>query len=829
MLGSHHVEVGMLSATRYTRPVGLLVVIAVCLGGLSTANAQITRDDFVTGLAAEAWERWQIAMTAILARDAEAAETAFGQLLEAEPSAFRIALMAERTVMRTGQGGAVLLLEQDAESNALQANGQRVTELLEVGREQMNQADDGWYFAAIGRFDVANANFQALLASDPDPVALLEFADRARKRLEILDKLTVHPVIGESAREMLKLLARGELMIKADPTRIKKNLAGLGGPPRAYENSLARLKDSGEYAIPFLVQFLRDAEKKHLNQAILRCLPQIDRPALNPLVMSFRMTDHATKRYLLRAAGKIGYTQAVPYLLQLRESPDTPPEVGTEVEAALAGLAARGVHIDPELSAAESFYRLAEAYYDDDDALAADPRLDSANVWYWRDDLLQNVEVPTPVFNEIMCMRCCEEALLLDSDFKPALALWLAANFRREAQLPEGELDRTRPADYPIAAYFAQSAGAEYCMTALARGVDDGDPAVALGAIEALRKTGGPASVVGDEAGRQPLAEALSFPDRMVRIRAALALGRALPTQVFHNYQNLMPVLSEALMLHGGARNALVVDPDEATGNLVAGALRAEGYEVLSDAELFHGLDKVRRELPGIDVICLASDVKEPALSEALSQLRSEFRFAATPTIIISKPADRQLVRDLVRADHRLGAIVAGEDVERIKTVIAKVSRAVGAKPIDADSGVALALEAAEVLRLLALTNNSLFDVQDAEPALIVALATTDDKLRITVAHVLGHLGTSTAQEAIAGITLDENEPQEMRVSMFEALAQAAKRRGNYLGPDSVQRIIAIAESEQNMVIREAASQTLGALSLPGNPASVIIRNQYGG
>ena len=31
---------------------------------------------------------------------------------------------------------------------------------------------------------------------------------------------------------------------------------------------------------------------------------------------------------------------------------------------------------------------------------------------------------------------------------------------------------------------------------------------------------------------------------------------------------------------------------------------------------------------------------------------------------------------------------------------------------------------------------------------------------------------------------------------MFEALAEAAKRRGNCLGPDSVQRVIAIAESE---------------------------------
>jgi HEAT repeat protein len=364
---------------------------------------------------------------------------------------------------------------------------------------------------------------------------------------------------------------------------------------------------------------------------------------------------------------------------------------------------------------------------------------------------------------------------------------------------------------------------------ALAHAVDDGDPAVALGAIEALRKTGGPASVVGDAAGRQPLAEALAFPDRMVRVRAALALARARPTTTFHNHQNLMPVLSEALMLHGGARNALVADPDDTTSNLVATALRAEGYEVLTDASLFSGLDKVRRELPGIELICLASDMKEPPLTEALAHLRSEFRFANTPTLIMSKPGEREVVRDLVRADHRLAEIVPGDDLERIKAAVAAVSRAVGVTPIDPEMGVRLALETAEVLRLLALTDNPLFNVQDVEPALIAALATTDEKLRVALAQVLGFLPTTSAQEAIAGIALDENEPQEMRVSMFEALAEAAKARGNHLGSQSVQRIIAIAESEANMVIREAASQTLGALNLSGNPASVIIRNQYGG
>jgi HEAT repeat protein len=140
-----------------------------------------------------------------------------------------------------------------------------------------------------------------------------------------------------------------------------------------------------------------------------------------------------------------------------------------------------------------------------------------------------------------------------------------------------------------------------------------------------------------------------------------------------------------------------------------------------------------------------------------------------------------------------------------------------------------LALESALVLGLLAVTNNSLFDVQDAETALIATLATDDVTLRRTVAQVLGHLGTTAAQEAIAGIALDTTEAEDMRVAMFAALAEAAKHRGNHLPDEVVQELITIAESDENMVIRTAASQTLGALNLPGNPASVIIRNQYGG
>ncbi|MBU0641426.1 MAG: hypothetical protein KKB50_21405 [Planctomycetes bacterium] len=820
----------MVSRARPRRYTGVFLAAVLGLFGTSFVAAQTSPGGFVTGAAAHAWDLWQAAMTAILAHDGEAAETAFEGLVQANPSPFRVALLAERTITRTSEGGAVLLFEQDHESGKLTPNAQRIAELLDAGREQMNQADDGWYFTAIGRFDVANANFRALLDSEPDPVALLEFADRLRKRQEVLLRVADNPVMGPAVREIMKLLETGELLIKADPTRIKEHIERLGGPPRAFENAVQRLKDSGEYAIPFIIQILRDPAKKELTQPVLRCLPQIDRPALNPLVMTLRMSDHSTKRYAITALGQIGYGQPVPYLLQLNENPETPEEVRNVVVAALDALRARGIKSAPDLTAAEAFFHLAEAYYEDQESLAADPRLDMANVWYWRDDLLQNIKVPTAIFNEIMCMRCCEEALLLDPNMEPALALWLAADFRREAQLEAGAIDNTRREVYPSAAYFAQAAGAEYCLLALTRAVEDGDPAVALGMIEALQKTAGAASlVVQDADGRMPLAEALSFPDRMVRIRAALALGHAKPVEPFHNYHNLMPVLSEALMLHAGARNALVVDPDETTANPIAAALRAEGYTVLIESELFAGLQHVRSELPGLDVIFIASDIPDPGLVSGLKQLRREFQFAATPTIIIIKPADQQVVRDQVRADHRLEALVPTDDPEEIRTTIARVARAVGAQPITADVGASLAQEAAEVLEMLSVTNNPLFSVADAEAALLVALGTPDARLRLTVGRTLGYLGSAAAQQALGDIALDTDEEQDMRVAMFALLADAAKRRGTHLGDEWIQRIITIAENDENMVIRTAASQTLGALNLPGNPASKIIRNQYGG
>lgn len=812
----------------------ILVVTVVIAPASRPATAQVAPGEFVTGNAALAWEHWNNAMRAILDQDAGTAEFLFGELLRTDASPLRVALLAQRTQRTNTNAGGILLFEQDGAAESLGENGQRVYELLEAGKELYNQANDGFYFAVVGRFDIARANFRALVDSNPDPVALLEFADAVPQRRRVLVQLADHPLLGEVIADVTDLLQRGEELIKSDPVRIKQQIERLGGPPRGFENAVAALRDSGEYAIPFLIEALRDPGQNELTRPILRALPQIDRGAMNPLVMALQVPDQDVKLYAIQALGRIGYWQAVPYLLKLRDDPNASAAVSSACEEALAALAERGIRVEPGLTAAEAFYRLANAYYDDQSSLAADPTLAEANVWYWREGILQNVKVPTAIFNEVMCMRACEEALLLNEQLRPALALWIAANFRREAQLGRDQVDNTRPDGFSDGLYYAEAAGPDYCLMALDRAVRDGDPAVALGTIDALQRTAGTASITRGAGGRQPLAEALLFPNQMVRVRAALALARANPRVEFVGYQNLMPVLAETLLLSNGGANALVIDPDAESANTSAASLRLLGFEALTDSSLLSAIQKARNDLPGVDLILLASDVAEPTLDDALRMLRNEFRYASVPVIVVTKRGDFDRVERLTSTDPTVGMVVNAPPPERLERMLPALNQATGVQPITPELGISLASQATSVLQLLAISNNPLFRIMEVEDALLRAMDADDVLLRRSVADTLAFVSSVAAQRKLAQVALNDGEDAGMRIAAFAALADAARRNGNLLagavdGAELIRAIVDLAQNAADADLRAAAAGAMGALNLPGDPASDIIRNLHAG
>jgi hypothetical protein len=110
---------------------------------------------------------------------------------------------------------------------------------------------------------------------------------------------------------------------------------------------------------------------------------------------------------------------------------------------------------------AEYFYQLAEKYYAGEESVRPDSRYESANVWYWQEGLgLTYKEVPSAIFLDIYAMRSARQALEADSNYAPAVSLWLAADLRKESRLTSESADPTLVPGQQSADAYSRAAGA---------------------------------------------------------------------------------------------------------------------------------------------------------------------------------------------------------------------------------------------------------------------------------------------------------------------------------------------------------------------------------
>ena len=699
---------------------------------------------------------------------------------------------------------------------------------------------DFLHYARLGQFGAADAHAKALLAHpDLDAVELMELANKNRASVDTLLIIIKHSSISESASRVLELIEKGEFLRRQDVERIQTNIEKLAGNPQQEASAIRHLVDGGEYSIPLLVKALLDPGQSALWPRIISAMPKIGKPAVNPLVAALAVDNHDVRQNLIRALGEIGYPFAVPYLRKVIGDGTAFAETKTAAAAAIARIESL-IGRDVPGSAEELFYQFAERFYEDDETVRADPRLDEANVWYWDSagQTLTPVVVPRRIFGPVMAMRCCQEALQLRNDYQDAIALWLSANIRRESRLgfnvengdpaEAGEVDRTRPAVFPRALYFTQAAGPRYAHLVLNRAVRERDAAVALGAIEALRITAGESSLIGSEDYKQPLAQCLRFPDQVVRMKAALALGAALPKSQFADSQFVVPVLAGTLT-QSGRQQLIVVDANQGNANRVMGALRGGDRDVIAETGFYKAMDRARTEFQMVSGVFLSTDLTEPGLAVALEKLRSEFTYTKTPVVVLTKPRQTVMAEDLARADSLVEIVDAAAADAALEAALERARGRAGHAPLSGEMALDLALRAADTLRRIAVDGRTVYDASMAMPSLISALSASDERLQITAALVLALTPLPAAQRAIAHVALDSNNSKSLRVAAFGSLAESAKNNGNLLEEGQVSALVTIAKEDADLTIRTAASQTIGAVNLSNNKASEIIRTYYGG
>ena len=692
-------------------------------------------------------------------------------------------------------------------------------------RDLKSLADDFLHYSRVNNTELAKANGEAILASGAKPEDVLkafEAAAGGSGYRDVLVQVQRRTDLKDVADKLLSTVDNGYRAMARDPRRIREAVDRLGSGPRAYQNARDQLASAGEYAVPIFISALQDPTKQDLRSFVLRAMGEIGRPILNPLLEELRTSDPTLRIDLVKVMGSIGYPQVLPALRAIQNDERSSVELKSAAQAAIiridsTGLAGNMSPAELYLSGAKNYYEKKVSYQPMGTTEATNP------VWYF-DQGLNNVtpvQVPTVIWNDVMALRMAESSLRADESNTGAIALWNAANLRREIQLPKGEKDPTRSADAQDAAFYALAAGPRFMNPVLAMALDDKDIALSLRAIEVLEKTGGISGLVST--GDAPLVRALAHPDRGVRFHAAFALARANPVSQFPSFYRVVPVLAEAVNSNASPAALLVVNDDDMR-NAVSEALRnsPQRFTVYAGKSASSAIEQAQKA-PAIDVV-IVPDGPDRATLANLS--RSDYRLMGVPVLVTANASDLPRLR--IELQKEKGVVVIDQRVttDSMTEALAQARTEGGMVALSGEDAAKYATESLELLAMLAADHKSIYSVMEAVPTLIDALKDKRPEVVAGAARVLGELNSPEGQQALAASALSNNEGSETRVMFFNQLRESAKRTGNTLDAAAINGIIRLVSSEPDVKLRTAAAGALGALNVSSNQASSLILRQ---
>lgn len=705
--------------------------------------------------------------------------------------------------------GAVLAAAPLSASAPARAQGAARQQATDAAPEQL--LADFVHYVKIDQRELAESYGKALLELNLKPeqfLALVEDTPQAQTRFDeaVRDALRdarLEPI----ASELERLVEQGRLAQARDPGAIGRNIELLSGTLRARTLARQRLLEAKQYAVPQLLAAMTGAPDPSIALEARRLLIGLQADAVAPLVAALPRLGPAAQEQVSMVLGEIGYAEAAPYLAELARA----PQVDGGVRAAANQALARTAGDATSTSTQDLFERLAERYYAEPGELTRFPREEHQLVWSYEPAIgLYPTPVRTEVFNEAMAMRLAEHALEIDAATEGAVPLWIAANFRRQIQTPEGYDNPMYSADRREAMYYAVAAGADAAQRVLGRALNDQDTPLALLAIQALSRTAGGASLWSGSVDDKPLLQALTYPDRRVQFAAAMVLGRARPSESFEGADRIVPILAGAVR-DTGEKFAVVLGRSIDAEQRLADMLTERGFTVVGRGSTFEDVRAAIAEAPGIDLVAL--DLPRGATEDRVKAARADAKLRVTPILAVlpyddfSALSSSPLAKmDLVRFARQ------GLNDEQLSNAIGSLLADAGWTDEEQTARDQRAVAALDVLRDIAAGSSAL-SVGDATSALLSALDTTSGGVRLVVADVLSRIGEPRAQRGLMDAAFSAEPGQN--IALMDLVASSAKRFGPMLDDRQVSRLLELASAGDDDEAIAAAS-LVGSLNLPG-------------
>lgn len=627
--------------------------------------------------------------------------------------------------------------------------------------------------------------------------------------------------LAEIGREIERRLIAAKLERAGDLEEIRRAIARLGEGQRPNMIGTRFLVTSGQSAVPAILETLTNERERELHPFLTRALIDMGRPVVYPLSVALPHLDTVHQIRVAQILGELGFSDSLPYLAEAIQSESTSQAAREAMEVTFAMVMRRN-RLTAELTPAQWFLWQAERFYRagtlGQTVDGFEPLAEHGKVWFYREGAgLIGVIVPPHIHSDVRAMFAAGNALRLDGNLSRAVTVLLASNSRRHIRL-DGGSDQSYPFDQP-AAFYLRLGGPAHQLPVLHTAIQDGDIDLATFAIAALADTGSLSNLLGADSNVRPLLMAINHPNRRLRFDAALAIAGTFPRARFEQSYRVVPVLAEAVG-QAGRRHALVIAQDEQALNQLVSAVTAheDGVGIVRGPSI-RDLTTELTKVPGVDLVVVRGD--SAFVAAAFNDAGADMRLAATPIVAVTTQLDWAELTNRYGEATRM-VYVDSERPEFAANLAAGIDRAneigqIGA--IDADEATRYAVEALTALREIALAANSIFDVTDAQPAILNALRDERPAVARAAAQVGAVVLNAEVQRALAGVALDDSFSESRRIIMLSALAESANRSSNFLPNVQMHRLRQLVETATGDLAIEAA-RALGAL----NPPTMLLR-----
>ncbi len=664
----------------------------------------------------------------------------------------------------------------------------------------------------LSRPKLARKYLDALLKLDPDDGTILairnKFGTDAFIRLARLESLQ------PSSEELLNRLNAAAQRQLNDPVFQEKLVSDLKSDVRRREAAINTLSALEEQAAVLLVkQIAADpSEAEPLITALVRLGPKM----IPPVEAMLRAPQPQLQATAANILGRLNAKQSVLKLLGLAFDRDAQPLVREAAQRTVArieyGSPQRAGQVSP-FRVSERLIAQAIPHFEQKAEWTTDKN-GHVSIWVWDDGQKTVKEYHVKPENASVYEGewWARRSLAVSPENQQASALLLGFLMWRDL-LAVG-WDQPLPEGSGTAHDLALSVGADPTIRTLVAGLEHGNPAAVLGALQVLSLNGSRSELLRADS---PLMGALHADAFRVQFAAATTILQLDPSEPFAGSSQVVRILARSLNATNQPKT-VVIDPNADRGSNVAGLLAQLGYEPELASTGQRGFLQVA-EQGNVELAVLHLNTVRWDLSQTVANLRSDPRTAAIPIAVYGPASFRNRTQRIFRSYSSVGFLNEHSDLNTVKTELASLVDHLLPPPLTPKQRTAQIETAAFWLRHIAESQRTnIFPLDTAEKALSEAINNPSISMDAIIA--LGSIDKPSVQARLLEVGLSEGYNVPVRELALLQLAFHIQRFGSQLNRTAEEQVSQAWKTGSTPELKTAWASLVGVLSPPAKAAT---------